>query len=147
MEIKPLLKQDIPSVVALEEELLLETLGVEMLQAELHNKYAHFLCAKDGEKVIGYIGAWIIDNSCEMINFVVDKDYQHQGNGQNLFNKLQEEAIKQGATYICLEVRISNIKAINFYFKNGFQEINRRISYYKNGEDALVLRKELIWRF
>ncbi len=147
MTIKPLEKQDIPFVVALEEELLLETLGVEMLQAELHNKYAHFLCIKDEEKVIGYLGAWIIDDSCELINFVIDKVYQHQGNGQALFNELVKIALNNGATYICLEVRISNQKAINFYFKNGFKEINRRISYYKNGEDALVLRKELIWRF
>ena len=144
MEIKPLTKEDIPYVVALEEELLLETLGVEMLQAELHNKYAHFLCAKEQDKVIGYIGAWIIDDSCEVINFVVDKSYQHQGNGQALFNELVKLALDKKALYICLEVRISNQPAINFYYKNGFKEINRRISYYKNGEDAIVLRKELV---
>ena len=144
MEIRALQKEDLKAVVALEEELLLETLGVEMLQAELHNKYAKFLCATDHNKVIGYIGAWIIDDSCEVINFVVDKSYQHQGNGQALFNELTRIALENKATYMCLEVRISNHQAICFYAKNGFKEINRRISYYKNGEDALVLRKELV---
>ena len=44
---------------------------------------------------------------------------------------------------ILLEVRKSNLKAQNFYTKHGFKEIFVRPKYYKNGEDALILRKEL----
>ena len=48
---------------------------------------------------------------------------------------------------ITLEVRASNIKGINFYTKNGFKQVGVRKKYYKNGEDALLLLKEFIWKF
>jgi ribosomal-protein-alanine N-acetyltransferase len=143
IRIKNLEKNDIPKIVELETELLLETLGSEMLQAELHNQYAHFFCAKDENEPIGYIGCWIIEGTCDMINFVVQKDYQRMGVGSSLFNKVLEQCRKENATEILLEVRASNIPAISFYKKFGFQQIATRKQYYKNKEDACILRKDL----
>jgi len=41
-------------------------------------------------------------------------------------------------------VRKSNIIAQKFYTKNKFKEISIRKNYYKNGEDAIVMLKELV---
>ena len=71
IKIERLQKKHIESVVDIEERHLEETLGFEMLQAELHNKYAYFYVALDEELVVGYIGAWIIEGTTDMINFVV----------------------------------------------------------------------------
>ena len=43
---------------------------------------------------------------------------------------------------IFLEVRKSNIPAINAYKKAGFNQISVRKKYYSDGEDALILIKE-----
>jgi ribosomal-protein-alanine N-acetyltransferase len=43
------------------------------------------------------------------------------------------------AQEIYLEVRPSNPAARTFYGSLGFREIGRRISYYADGEDALVM--------
>ena len=136
-------KNDIPKIVQLETELLQETLGVEMLQAELHNQYAHFFCAKDEEEPVGYIGCWIIEGTCDMINFVVQKEYQRKGIGSKLFQEVLKQCQKDNATEILLEVRASNEQAINFYTKFGFKQITIRKHYYKNKEDACILRKDL----
>lgn len=141
---QPLEKNHVPQIVKLESELLLESLGEEMLCAELHNKYAHFIVALDGELPVGYIGGWMIEGTCDMINFVVDKDYQHQGIGQNLFKNLENIARSEKCFEILLEVRENNAGAIKFYEKAGFKQIAIRNSYYKNGENALILRKELL---
>lgn len=141
INIQKLSTSEIEEVVALEEELLLETLGSEMLQNELSNPYAHFLVAKDQNKTIGYIGCWCIDGVCEVINFVVDKAYQRQGVGTSLLNSVIDEFHPQE---IILEVRSENAQAINFYLKHQFKQIGRRTAYYKNGDDALVLRKEIL---
>lgn len=137
-------KKHIPEIVNLESELLLETLGEEMLSAELHNKYAHFFVALDNDFPIGYIGAWIIDGTCDIINFVVNKNYQHQGIGQMLISEIKNLCLRENAKEILLEVRSQNTQAIKFYTLQGFMQIATRPSYYKNGDDALILRKELL---
>ena len=142
IEIFNLTKEDINAVVELEEKYLLETIGYEMLANELHNKYAHFFVAKNGDEVIGYIGGWIIDTTCDMINFVVKEEYQRMGIGTKLFNTLENKTKELNAKEILLEVRVNNVKAQKFYEKHGFKQIFVRTKYYKNGEDALILRKE-----
>lgn len=141
--IEKLKKEDIEEVVEIEKKLLLETIGYEMLANELHNKYAHFFVAKRQREVIGYIGGWIIDTTCDMINFVVKEEYQRMGIGSKLFQTLEDKTKELNAKEILLEVRITNIKAQKFYEKHGFEKIFVRTKYYKNGEDALILRKEL----
>lgn len=143
IEISNLTKEDIEAVIELEKKYLLETIGSEMLGNELHNKYAHFYVAKNEKEVIGYIGGWIIDSTCDMINFVVKEEYQRIGVGTKLYQTLENKTQELGGTEILLEVRISNIKAQSFYQKHGFKQIFVRPKYYKNGEDALILRKEL----
>ena len=141
--IETLKKEHISKVVEIEEKLLEETLGNEMLQAELHNKYAHFYVALDSDIVVGYIGAWIIEGTTDMINFVVDSNYQHQGIGQLLMQEIINQSVKENSKEILLEVREKNNQAINFYLLQGFKQIAVRKEYYKNKDNALILRKEL----
>ena len=140
VKIRTLEKQDIDKVVYLETTFLGETLGKEILESELDSKITKFYVATINNEVVGYIGRYEYIGEVEILNFVVDEDYQRQGIGQMLFDKVLNE-IKE-INKITLEVRRSNQKAINFYYKNGFKEIHVRKNYYKNGEDALVLIRE-----
>ena len=140
VKIRTLEKQDIDKVVYLETTFLGETLGKEILESELDSKITKFYVAAINNEVVGYIGRYEYVGEVEILNFVVDEDYQRQGIGQMLFDKVLNE-IKE-INKITLEVRRSNQKAINFYYKNGFKEIHVRKNYYKNGEDALVLIRE-----
>ena len=143
VKIERLIKEDIPQVVLLEEELLGDSLGKEMLENEINNESICFLAAKDNKKVLGYIGAYVIEGEMEILNFVVDKMHQHSGIGTLLFNTLLE--LYPNTKSIILEVRENNEQGINFYKKNNFNVISKRKHYYKNGDDALVMMKELIW--
>ena len=138
-----LTKEDIPQVVLLEEQFLGETLGSEMLENELENEFMCFLSAKDSKKVLGYIGAYVINGELEILNFVVDGLHQRTGIGTLLFNELLNRY--PDAKSVVLEVREQNEKGINFYKKNNFNVISKRKHYYKNGDDALVMMKEIIW--
>ncbi len=133
-----LTKADIKQVVLLEEELLQETLGIEMLESELNNPTVCFLTAKDNLKVVGYIGLYVYLDEGEILNFVVDESYQRQNIGSTLLNKVIEQ---YNLKKITLEVREHNQKAINFYIKNNFKKVNIRKHYYKNGDNAIVMMK------
>ena len=41
---------------------------------------------------------------------------------------------------VFLEVRKSNIRAINFYKRNGFVKINEEDDYYNDGESAIIMQ-------
>ena len=142
IKIDKLTKEDIPQVVLLEEQFLGETLGSEMLENELENEFMCFLSAKDSKKVLGYIGAYVINGELEILNFVVDGLHQRTGIGALLFNELLNRY--PDAKTVVLEVREQNEKGINFYKKNNFNVISKRKHYYKNGDDALVMMKEII---
>lgn len=140
-KIDKLTKEDIPQVVLLEEQFLGETLGTEMLENELSNEFMCFLVAKENKKVLGYIGAYVVSDELEILNFVVDESYQRTGIGTSLFNEILKRY--PNANSVILEVREQNEKGINFYKKNNFNVISKRKHYYKNGDHALVMMKEI----
>ena len=145
VNIRRLIKSDILPIVRLEEMYLGETFGEEMLEAELDSNIAKFYTILEDDKVIGYIGCYVYIGDIEVLNFVIDEEYQRKGYGQMLFDYMVNET--GHVRSITLEVRRSNEKGKNFYFKNGFREVGVRKEYYKNKEDALVLLKEYIWEY
>ena len=85
----------------------------------------------------------VIGEEIEILNFVVNGTQQRSGIGTMLFNALLNKY--QQAKTVILEVREHNEKGINFYKKNNFNVISKRKHYYSDGEDALVMMKEIIW--
>ena len=57
---------------------------------------------------------------------------------EEMFKDCREKELKT----LFLEVRESNYPAINLYEKSGFKEVSRRKNYYKDGETAIVMKKE-----
>lgn len=139
--IDSLKEEDIKPIIILEETHFAESLGEKLLSDMINNDVAKALTAKIDKKVIGYISYLYYDTVLEVLNFVVDDSYQRQGVGSSLFNEMILRS--PNALTITLEVRPSNIKGRSFYEKNGFKQILIRKNYYTNGEDALVLLKEI----
>ena len=143
-KIRNIEKNDIPRLVLLEEELLKETVGEEMLAAELHNTFARFYVATFNDMVIGYLSCWMVEDTVDIINVVIDKNYQHQGFGQALFSKMEEEAKLNSCSNIMLEVKETNLNAIKFYQKQGYEQISIRKNYYQDHTNALIMKKVIL---
>ena len=134
-------KTDIPILVALEAELLKETVGEEMLASELHNRFAKFFVATYNNQVIGYLSCWMVEETVDIINVVIDKNYQHQGFGQALFSEMEKVARINNCTEIMLEVKENNNQAIKFYQHQGYEQISVRKNYYQDQTNALIMKK------
>ena len=143
-KIRNIEKNDIPRLVLLEEELLKETVGEEMLAAELHNTFARFYVATFNDIVIGYLSCWMVEDTVDIINVVIDSKYQHQGFGQALFSKMEEEAKLNNCNNIMLEVKETNLNAIKFYQKQGYEQISIRKNYYQDHTNALIMKKVIL---
>ncbi len=77
----------------------------------------------------------------------VAESKRNRGIGTKLVSVLETIANKANCTMLTLEVNDSNIAAIGFYNRCGFKQCGFRLSYYKDGGHALLMRKNLTVRF
>ncbi|RUU69839.1 ribosomal protein S18-alanine N-acetyltransferase, partial [Mesorhizobium sp. M7A.F.Ca.MR.362.00.0.0] len=80
--------------------------------------------------LVGYIGAWIVIDEVHITNIAILPDFRGQKLGEKLLRAMMEEAKKQEAKSMTLEVRVTNIVAQNLYKKLGFQSGAIRKNYY-----------------
>jgi ribosomal-protein-alanine N-acetyltransferase len=94
----------------------------------------------DEPHVAGFAGMWIMYDEAHITTIGVDPVYRGQRLGELLLVVLIEEAIARGATWLTLEVRVSNEVAQRLYRKYGFGVQGTRRRYYSdNGEDAHIM--------
>lgn len=82
-----------------------------------------------------------------VLNLCVHPDCQRRGIGRLMLNHLTQASRESGADTILLEVRQSNIIAMQLYLSAGFHELGVRSGYYPDHdgrEDAIILAKTLI---
>lgn len=101
------------------------------------------LVAEEGGEVIGYGCTCTTLETCDLENVLVAEEYRNSGVGRALMKKLLSDAKERGAEKVFLEVRVSNSAALKLYLSCGFVGVHARTRYYSDGEDCLVMVKEL----
>ena len=104
--------------------------------------FSGILC-EDGGEIAGYGGVTVAADSADIGNIAVAEHYRDSGIGTSLLQKLCEKAKEKGAEKVFLEVRVSNSAAMKLYLKCGFAGAYARTRYYPDGEDCLVMVKNL----
>lgn len=108
---------------------------------EIDNKLSHYFVACDETgKVISYCGFWNILGEGHITTFAVRDGYKKQKIAEQMMLHIIEKAITLNIKWFTLEVRASNLPAINLYCKYGFEKNGVREKYYQdNNEDALIM--------
>jgi len=92
--------------------------------------------------VIGYGIAWIVADEIHIGNIAVRRDHRRRNIGAMLLDSLLETGRRRGCSLATLEVRRSNLAALELYVKFGFSSIAVRKGYYSDTrEDAIVMLK------
>jgi ribosomal-protein-alanine N-acetyltransferase len=98
------------------------------------------LVCKHNSEIIGFIIFSPINPEAHILSISVTKKIQSKGIGTLLLQSMLDQCKAMNYKKIFLEVRTSNIQAINFYQKFGFIKDAIRDNYYKdNSEDALLM--------
>lgn len=101
-----------------------------------------FLVAEQQEKIIGYLGLQIVLDEGYITNVAVTKEHRGKGVAKSLMEKLIEMAEEKNLAFVTLEVRESNLAAINLYKKFGFEKEGERKNFYENPrENAHIMTK------
>ena len=107
-----------------------------------------FVAEVEGESghtaIVGFVIFHISADVSEIYNIAVESVHARLGVGKQLMIKAIEDSRWKNARKMVLEVRKSNLAAINFYVGFHFQIVGERKNYYSNPlEDAYVMERTI----
>ena len=115
----------------------------KMFSQELENKNSFFKVLYIDNIIAGYIIYHIIIDESEILNIVIDNKFKRQKLGKYLLEQTLKDLSEKNIKTVFLEVGEQNIPAINLYLQFGFKEYNKRFRYYKNNENAILMKRDL----
>lgn len=121
-----------------------EAFSLKTLTDELNDKNSEFHFALFDNDIIGYLKLNIgqsqtelkDDTALEIERIYVLKEFHGKKVGRLLYDTAMQAAKLIGAHYVWLGVWEENLRAINFYKKNGFVEFDKHV--FKLGDDEQV---------
>ena len=114
---------------------------LEMVESELEN----FLrtttwIIEESTVILGYCMLRIVCNEANIINMAIKSTRQREGLGSLLLGYVLNQLPINSSAF--LEVKEGNLSAIKLYKRLGFNVINLRKNYYKDGRTALIMHLE-----
>ncbi len=114
------------------------------LFAEFFHKWGDlFLVAERRGKVCGYMVTCMRGERAELVSVAVDPAERGRGAGSALLAGTLRRLRRRRAARLGLMVRQANAPARAFYEKFGFRKVRIVRKYYEDGEDGLLMTKDL----
>ena len=138
--IRPASFNDISSIVEIENKTNQMPWSKAQFLSSMEVGHYSVVMHKDSD-ILGFaIYSPIIPES-HLLNIAIDPAYQGKGLGDKLLQQIILQNRTIGVKTISLEVRVSNLPAINLYEKRGFHKDAIRPDYYSGSpkEDALLM--------
>lgn len=130
--------KDLKSVYELGKELHQNFENLYHLEEMIKKEYFHILVYKNKDKVLGFLMYTELEDTIDILDIVVDKNYRNQKIASNLLDILITNSKINSKIY--LEVSVDNDIAIKMYDKFGFNIIHTRKKYYGN-KDAYIMER------
>jgi len=102
---------------------------------------------RGGHTLLGYFIAMKGVDEVHLLNLTVAPEHQRQGWAHVMLDALALWSRGQGAQWLWLEVRQSNLRAIQVYERHGYRRVGERKNYYpdtpQRRENAVVMSLKL----
>jgi [ribosomal protein S18]-alanine N-acetyltransferase len=152
--------RDIPSVVSLDRQVFRDPWPESAYVQEIYfNPAAHYFVLEQTDpmqartwtthrrrqaaRLVGFVGMRVEGTRGHISTLAVHAAWRGLGLGELLLLVAVDQAIRDGAHVIGLEVRVSNDVAQRLYTKWHFSQHSRLRRYYANGEDAYLMQVEV----
>lgn len=144
LEFRRMAPEDLDRVVDIERAGFRHPWSRELLARELGHAWSHILLAVErdagAERVLGYVVFWLVHDEVHILNIATALEARRGGVGRALMREAHAAGKARGATVATLEVRRSNVPALELYRSLGYRQVGIRPKYYQEeGEDAIVM--------
>lgn len=134
---------DLGTIAALEAECFSDPWNMRMLAESFLSGHFFGSLLEENGIITAYGGMSVVEDEAEVQLIATAEMYRRCGRGGKILEDLIGEAKRRGVRRMFLEVRVSNAPAMMLYLKHGFRGLYARVRYYADGEDAIVMMKEL----
>ncbi|KYH07264.1 MULTISPECIES: GNAT family N-acetyltransferase [Chryseobacterium] len=129
-----------------------ESFNTEKIKSELNNPDSFFYIAWEEDNPVGYLKVnsgeaqteLQDDTALEIERIYVKKSHHGKKVGQLLYNQALETAEQLGKSYLWLGVWEKNLRALQFYRKNGFVEFDKHIFRLGEEEQTDLMMKKVL---
>ncbi|THV58587.1 GNAT family N-acetyltransferase [Chryseobacterium candidae] len=129
-----------------------ESFNTQKIKSELNNPDSHFYIAWEEDNPVGYLKVNTgnaqtelqDDSSLEIERIYVKKSHHGKKVGQLLYNQALETAEQLGKSYLWLGVWEKNLRALQFYRKNGFVEFDKHVFRLGEEEQTDLMMKKVL---
>ena len=135
--------QDIDKIIDLYKDDFADGWNKKMLDDAFLTDRFMALGVSDENELVGVITCSTTLFDADIESVYVKKEFRKQGLASMLIGGLVKALNEKNIEKIFLEVRKSNLPAQNLYKKHGFDKIGERKAYYSDGEDAVIMAKEM----
>lgn len=130
-----------PSVLDIEEQCFEFPWSEEEFIRCLRQRNCIGMVAELSEQVVGFMIYELHKNRLHILNFSVHPDFQRQGIGKAMIEKLVGKLSYQRRSRIMLEVRETNLPAQLFFKDLGFRAVSVLREFYEDSpEDAYLMQ-------
>ncbi|MDO9228396.1 MAG: ribosomal protein S18-alanine N-acetyltransferase [Syntrophales bacterium] len=135
-------------IMAIERDSFTSPWSENLFRSEMTNPIARMLVGRvvrlPGKPVAGYVVYWRVADEMHLHTIAVRKDQRRKRVASFLLREAFRASQSEGARWVTLEVRRTNLPAQNLYEKFGFSVKGVRPRYYSDtGEDALIFWADL----
>ncbi|MFT0850648.1 tRNA (adenosine(37)-N6)-threonylcarbamoyltransferase complex dimerization subunit type 1 TsaB [Achromobacter sp. F4_2707] len=145
--LRPMGPGDVPAVAAIEASVQAFPWTAGNFSDGLKAGYGGWVAHQHG-RILGFSMTLYAPDMAHLLVLAVAPDAQREGVGTALIRHCEKEALARGLSDLLLEVRPSNLQALAFYRRHGFERIGIRKDYYPapegTREDGWVMCKTLV---
>jgi ribosomal-protein-alanine N-acetyltransferase len=154
LEIRRMRPEDLEEVMVIERAAFKHPWSTELFRRELEHDWSTILVAiepltsaahgKATERIVGFVIFWLVHDEVHILNVAIAPEQRRKGIARELMAETERRAHQASATLMTLEVRRSNLAALELYREFDYRAVGVRPNYYVDeGEDAIVMVKEL----
>jgi len=128
---------DIPTVREIAKRSLKEEYPPSLF-LNIHQWWAQgfLVCEVDGLPAGFIAGVVSREHQARILMLAIEQPYRGNGLGSALLRQFVHHCLDRGMKSLELEVRKSNLGALRFYGRFGFQTVNQLPAFYNDGEDG-----------
>lgn len=136
---------DLPAILSVENASFTHPWSASVFKSELRNPLSTVQTLKSPTgRLLAFVVYWMVDDELHLLDIAVDPEFRRRGIARWLMGEIESIGRRAQITYITLEVRVSNLGAIELYQSLDYSTIRRQPEYYVDeNEDALVMAKVL----
>lgn len=134
--------EDIKQIITLSKQSFNNSFSEESLIKMIDEEETYYLFVISDQEVFGFVIIWISEENGQIIDLLVSPNKRGLGFGKCLLKYSLTFLKENNVKVVSLEVRESNLTAINLYQRFNFK-IEKTINNYYQNENGLLMMRSL----